>query len=650
MAATTTPPCLLAAPSVPRVSDPPPSPRIPAPPAAAVARLRHVTTHELADAVDAFTHEQRITNAILREIASSLRLGGASARGSAGTRPISPVGLAAGSGQWLPLPPREEKLQDGSSDAFGPKSLGPKFGSKRLDSSAASEEPRAKLNEVILPVTPTGQEEPRLPDISESECSADYGSRARIFSNLQGIFGTSERSHSRSKPTKHNLQRGLSLLSKKLSGDLPKLKTWSSLFNMFYFTEGAGRGKQVIFYNFDRMQEWAAIPCILCCASIFRLRKSLGLQIVAQLCIIVSITFSIQLQCLSEERLQRIGNDADAIGEIASKLNSLCPFLLGLFVALCLRRWWQMRTTHLQKLFSATAQLSFWLRASLPKRASWIRERIEKDCLLGHRLLYIGAQTASMKETGSSESLGATNSTLDTLMADGLLTSDDVTRLELRIGHIPKRAEGIDGLFDFSLATLPFTWSAHLIYRVFQFGVRTKGERGVNIPTPVCVKMLGLCMTARQAIEGVEVMLASPLPFPYVHLVCLLVHFSALFSCVRLGLNLGCEPALTVELMFFETVCVLTVNSLYLGLLCLSAIVADPFGGDTVDFPAALLQHKLWKAQYFAASILEDDDSIDSEITEKLGESTETHTLFRGGGPGEPSPEEEDEEDDDDGH
>ena len=31
-------------------------------------------------------------------------------------------------------------------------------------------------------------------------------------------------------------------------------------------------------------------------------------------------------------------------------------------------------------------------------------------------------------------------------------------------------------------------------------------------------------------------MLTSPLPFPYVHLVSVLVHFSALFACLKSGL------------------------------------------------------------------------------------------------------------------
>merc|ERR1719215_1243602 len=169
-------------------------------------------------------------------------------------------------------------------------------------------------------------------------------------------------------------------------------------------------------------------------------------------------------------------------------------------------------------------------------------------------------------------------------------------------------------VIDFNFAMLPFFWAAHLIYRVFQFGQTTKGAAGVTLPLPVLVKMLGYCMDARRGVENIAMVLSTPLPFPYVHLVCLLVHLSALFQCVQSGLALATEPALGVQHIAFELIFILAMNSLYCGLLCLAVVLWDPFGDDVVDFPQAMLHHQLWKSQAYATHFLDDNTILDAML------------------------------------
>lgn len=115
-------------------------------------------------------------------------------------------------------------------------------------------------------------------------------------------------------------------------------------------------------------------------------------------------------------------------------------------------------------------------------------------------------------------------------------------------------------------------------------------------------------------------MLSSPLPFPYFHLICLLVHFTALCSSLSAGLNLGTAPGFSVHQVLAETTTTLVGGTLYCGMLCLAVVLADPFGDDIVDFPASMFQHRLWKSQLFAGSLVDDDDLLDSELYAKLGD------------------------------
>merc|ERR1719223_826903 len=148
--------------------------------------------------------------------------------------------------------------------------------------------------------------------------------------------------------------------------------------------------------------------------------------------------------------------------------------------------------------------------------------------------------------------------------------------------------------------------------------------------------MLSYCMDARTGVEHIGMMLSAPLPFPYVHLVCLLVHLSALFQCVQSGLTIATEPMLGVQHIAFELIFILAMNSLYCGLLCLAVVLWDPFGDDVVDFPQAMLHHQLWKSQAYATHFLDDDAILDMALTKTLT----VHTRKK--------PDEEEDDDDDD--
>lgn len=203
------------------------------------------------------------------------------------------------------------------------------------------------------------------------------------------------------------------------------------------------------------------------------------------------------------------------------------------------------------------------------------------------------------------------------LRDEGLLLSHEAERLMSQSDLLPAHASSL-GEFDFDLATIPLSWSTHLIYRLFVYGNKTKGGTGINFPPPFLMKMLAAMLEARKGIENIEMMLTSPLPFPYVHLVCLMVHLSALFSSIKVGLLLGTEPELRALDVVFQMIFIFGMNNLYLGILSMGAAFANPLGNDKIDFPAAYLQQRLWKAQHFVHTFLQPDRDIDKEFEAML--------------------------------
>merc|ERR1711971_1158841 len=129
---------------------------------------------------------------------------------------------------------------------------------------------------------------------------------------------------------------------------------------------------------------------------------------------------------------------------------------------------------------------------------------------------------------------------------------------------------------------------------------------------------------------GIEMMLNTPLPFPYVHLVSLLVHSLAIFSCIRVGFRMGTGPDSNLTPFRFATHCfgVMALNALYAGLLCLTVVLTNPFTDECVDFPAANFQCRMWKQGFFSREFIFPVDQVDADIYEDL---PGTDTSYRAG-------------------
>jgi len=363
--------------------------------------------------------------------------------------------------------------------------------------------------------------------------------------------------------------------------------------------------RKLLAYNFDNLQAYAALPKLFSPASIFVLRRSLVLQLLAQPFITAGIFVL--------TRYATAGLDADDLLAVVSPLvnltdalTRLVPFLLGLFIALMLKRWWALRSNFLQRVFLAASQFSLVLGVVLPQEARQFRDRVERYFMLAHKMIYICARQKQH--------------TLPELVEEGMLTRKELEHIQRTCEELPHSLPTQVGACDMSSAGIPLTWATQMIIRLNAFSQTPAGkDAGFAISPPLMVKLIGCCADARRGIQEIEMMLTSPLPFPYVHLVTCLVHLSAMFGCFKSGVLLATAGSdinfggIVTEMLFL-----LSMNALYSGLLCLAVVLTNPFADDCVDFPAANFQCRLWKSQLFSRVFLFETDQVDASVARYL--------------------------------
>jgi hypothetical protein len=153
-----------------------------------------------------------------------------------------------------------------------------------------------------------------------------------------------------------------------------------------------------------------------------------------------------------------------------------------------------------------------------------------------------------------------------------------------------KPLEGVEGArtpVDLDLSEVPWAWICAGVHNLMRDGA---------VSPPMMALLHGQCNSARSSIDQLAMMLNTQLPFAYSHLIAWIVHSSCILSAVNGGILAalaGTTLALCCRLLFFTT-----LAGLYLGLLTLSSVIADPFGDDVVDFPSMFWEQRMWKGCY----------------------------------------------------
>lgn len=219
--------------------------------------------------------------------------------------------------------------------------------------------------------------------------------------------------------------------------------------------------------------------------------------------------------------------------------------------------------------------LSFSMSSVLPEEVFLkVRRRINRRCLLSQALLF----NCARGETGVA--------CLEALHDEGLLTRGEGKILSRGFQELDKDTVSTDDHHhlnkDFAMAMLPMLWNCNEVHRLFKQG---------HFAPPVVALLHGLCMDARNGMEGVAMMVSCALPFTYTHLICLLVHSAVLLAACKCGLKAALartELQAVCEALFCLCLC-----AVYLGLLHLVAIIEQPFGDDLLDIALSFQRQQL---------------------------------------------------------
>jgi hypothetical protein len=280
-------------------------------------------------------------------------------------------------------------------------------------------------------------------------------------------------------------------------------------------------------------------------------------------------------------------------------------FLLGPYVGVCIARWWQMRTEFLGGVWGAVADLNMY--AALWFNSGSVADRdaralVQRYGLLCHLLLYKDAR-------------GQTS--LDDAVDKGLLLPHEAAILT----SLPSRTQMV------------FSWLSEFWAKALsESGHEVLGTSKVPHAANQAPIVLKRCLDGRGAAGGALALVYTQLPFPYVHLLSLLVQIACTINATVMGAHTGwllSEPICTSEGAVVPTAhrhryeivpdcppaafvyswtanCVVIAGLLisviiypiiYHGLLSIGIMLSTPLGPDFIDFPGSFYQH-IMKAEF----------------------------------------------------
>jgi len=303
----------------------------------------------------------------------------------------------------------------------------------------------------------------------------------------------------------------------------------------------------------------------------------------------------IKMECCEAANAIKSGG----FSELSWYMNRFVPFVLGLYLSLCLTRWWALRMQALQGVFDAFSNTVMVVTCHLPS-AEWdpLVGRIIRYGMASVNLLVIAARTKVFNEADVEKSTfqrvseklkvwkrtvlhtdsragreekktsvigGSSTKALDALVNTGILEPDE---RDILIRFQP-----------FQRAMIMWCWILRLIHISFSH---------MRIGQPIIAFLDCEAIKARDAFNLINTYMNSQLPFAYVHLITILVNINNLIISIKCGLEIA-DAAQRSEYFLCMTKVMLSIiiPVLYHGLMSISYVLHDPFGEDLLDFPIA---------------------------------------------------------------
>mmetsp|Transcript_23100 Transcript_23100/g.41741 ORF Transcript_23100/g.41741 Transcript_23100/m.41741 type:complete len:561 (+) Transcript_23100:79-1761(+) len=315
-------------------------------------------------------------------------------------------------------------------------------------------------------------------------------------------------------------------------------------------------GKQkIIKYDFPKLINLGPFLTLFAKGTVFNLTRTLFLNVGKYV-----VIFAISAACLlsSADVDDFADNSLPSIEQLTSNLQTFCPFLFGLFVSLTLGRWWSVRSGGIGATADHIVNVCSFLTANAARRLvrsqDWHLFKANHDRIVRYG---IASLTCLAKESRGPEA------PLDDLVNLKLLSESEKVLVEASPPH--------------TRALCLWCWMTC---------VATETMEMVKLPPPNMNILFNDLNAGIDGLHTVHQYLGTQLPFPYVHMITLLVDLHNIVIAVAAGMSFAVKlheenPSACI----IEVLRLLIVPTMYQGLLQICVFLSDPMGDDIIDFP-----------------------------------------------------------------
>mmetsp|Transcript_108902 Transcript_108902/g.249883 ORF Transcript_108902/g.249883 Transcript_108902/m.249883 type:complete len:540 (-) Transcript_108902:85-1704(-) len=253
-----------------------------------------------------------------------------------------------------------------------------------------------------------------------------------------------------------------------------------------------------------------------------------------------------------EQTLVQMKQELELLNKYMSRV---VPFMLGLYLSLCLGRWWMLRELAIGSVYDGVTNLGLLVGAYFPHdRHRKFRVKVRRYSSCAVRLLVCAAR---------GEDWAACQAAIWRDDSEGQLT-------ELEKDCLQKVA-------PYQRVMMIFGWILTLIVEAAHID---------KIPPPNINAFHVQLLAARDGIQLIDTVLNTQLPFAYVHLIALLVNLNNIVVSLKCAFVLAVSWKMSDPLSVASQIMyIMVMPVLYHGCLSISYLIEDPFGEEILDFP-----------------------------------------------------------------
>lgn len=340
--------------------------------------------------------------------------------------------------------------------------------------------------------------------------------------------------------------------------------------------QGSAGNFKITHYDFNKLVRVSALATVLCKGTVFNLDSAIHFAMLAYT-LVFAMAWSGLYMLGDPERFEV--QSLPVILEISYDLQRFCPFVFGLFTSIMLQRWWAMRTDALGAIGDHCINVSGIL-ASVAARVLVSTDDWEAFKLYHGRVVKYGLASMSCI-------------VMESRRIDAMKGCDETTheahRLE-KLTQLGLLTEFERSLLEKSNCTATCLWS-------WIQALSVEALEAMKVPPPNVNMLYQEVRHGMAGIHHAHQYLSSQMPFPYVHMITLLVNVNSLVICVVAGVQCAVGSSrgeIAVCVCNFIKIYMLPV--LFQALLQICVFLSDPFGDDIIDFPIRQFQKDVSQA------------------------------------------------------